>query len=188
MFNITNNNLPVKISNQLPTMAILWYNYMTHVEVWKRRGTFNYPALAFVSLPSTLETESLLCVRNNPIVGLFFWQLRSGDVSGQWTSETRLPVPNSGPRAGVWCRRAVSLPVRSLLPPVQVWGKKSPFSPGHSLLIFPPIQTDLCHIFIGAALYVALVTILDFQTETGDGVVKVRCVVKVRQCGEAISQ
>lgn len=72
MFNITNNNLPVKISDQLPTMAILWYNYMTHVEVWKRRGTFNYPALAFVSLPSTLETESLLCVRNNPIVGLFF--------------------------------------------------------------------------------------------------------------------
>lgn len=73
MFNITNNELPVKISHQLPILAILWSNYVTHVEVSKkRRGAFNYPALAFVSLPSTSETESLLCVRNNPIVGLFF--------------------------------------------------------------------------------------------------------------------
>lgn len=57
MFNITSNDLPVKISDRLPTIATFWYNYMTHAEVWKRRGTFNYPALAFVSLPSTLETN-----------------------------------------------------------------------------------------------------------------------------------
>lgn len=60
----------------------------------------------------------------NPIEGLFFWQLRSGNVSGQWTSETRLPVPYGGSRAGVRCRWTVSFSVRCLLPSVQVWGKK----------------------------------------------------------------
>lgn len=55
MFNITSNDLPVKISDQLPTIATFWHNYMTHVEVWRRGGTFNDPALASVSLPSTLE-------------------------------------------------------------------------------------------------------------------------------------
>lgn len=84
--------------------------------------------VAGITFPLTLlimlADKGYFVARNNTIVGLFFWQLRSGDVSGQWTSETRLPVPNSGPGAGVRCRWAVSLPVRSLLTPVQVWGKK----------------------------------------------------------------
>lgn len=63
--------------------------------------------------------------RANPIVGLFFRQLRSGNVSGQWTSEAGLPVPHRGSGAGVRCRWAVSLSVRRLLQTVQIWGKKN---------------------------------------------------------------
>lgn len=66
-----------------------------------------------------------LCREVKPIEGLFFWQLRSGNMSGQWASETRLPVPHCGSRAGVRCRWAVSFPVRCLLPSVQIWGKKA---------------------------------------------------------------
>lgn len=65
------------------------------------------------------------CPGDSPIVVLFFWQLRSGNVSGQRASEAGLPVPHRGSRAGVRCWRAVSLSVRCLLQAVQVWGKKN---------------------------------------------------------------
>lgn len=91
-----------------------------------RRGMWGewWASLSNLTLLIMQVEKGFFVARNNTIVGLFFWQLRSGDVSGQWTSETRLPVPNSGPGAGVRCRWAVPLPVRSLLTPVQVWGKK----------------------------------------------------------------
>lgn len=121
-----------------PNLSLLWPLFVTHAFLPSFRVLYspgfspiNNNAFPFAFMWVFFFLFSLvghswdLCRGANPIEGLFFWQLRSGNVSGQWASETRLPVPHCGSRAGVRCRRAVSFPVRSLLPPVQVWGKKA---------------------------------------------------------------
>lgn len=97
------------------------------------------------------SVNSERCPTDDLIVGLFFWQLRSGNVSGQWASEAGLPVPHRGSRAGVWCRWAVSLSVRRLLQTVQIWGKKNAVhshSTSQILLCSTTFNSESCFRFI----------------------------------------